>query len=192
MSSNQLYLHLPSAAGIHRSEGTLQAGIEAFHNILPEACNFIKAKTKKTEKEKTMSSQDNPKTPVSSSHPSPSIPVHRNSQEHNLTRTVPLEAQLRQLPHPRLLPVPLPRLPVLGELLDGLELALLVARGGQVILVEVDLAEEQHVLAADEEDAVEDVGIQAPLGHRCRGGAVVVGGCGGGGGWVRGKDALGG
>lgn len=82
-------------------------------------------------------------------------------QKNNLARSIPLKAQLGQLLGPRLVPAPLPRLGLLGPLLDQRQVALLVARRGEVVLVEVNLAQEQHVFAADEEDAVKDVGVQA-------------------------------
>jgi hypothetical protein len=71
-----------------------------------------------------------------------------------------LESKLAQFLQPRLVFPRIPHLLLLGKPAHNLDVRLLISRRWVVVFIQVDLAQEQHILAADEEDSSRDVGIQ--------------------------------
>lgn len=83
------------------------------------------------------------------------------STQQNIPDMLPLKPNSIQPPNPNL-PLRLLRLlALLGQPLHRLYVPRLVPRRRVVVLVQVDLAQQQDVLAAHEEDAAGDVGVEA-------------------------------
>lgn len=92
--------------------------------------------------------------------------MNQGESEQDLAHVLALEAQCAELLDPPLVARLLLLLPLVRQALNQLEVARLVAHGWVIVLVEVDLAQEEHVLAANKEDAALDIRKKAPFAGR--------------------------
>lgn len=92
--------------------------------------------------------------------------MNQGESEQDLAHVLALEAQRAELLDPPLVARLLLLLSLVRQALNQLKVTRLVAHGWVVVLVEVDLAQEEHVLAANKEDAALDVCKEAPCAGR--------------------------